>query len=152
MTKLRKEAREKGLMDQSPVEPAATIKKGGRKVASGSQKSAKGGSSETQVESDESETGVVIKMEGKLSDEEESKFDMKKNVKKSTKAQADKTIAGRVAKPRAKNSALKQNSGKGKESAVDSIENDGDTQGMTPESMPSDNGHSAVTNVETVEI
>ncbi|KAL8764487.1 MAG: hypothetical protein Q9194_007042 [Teloschistes cf. exilis] len=148
---LRKEAREKGFL---PPIAASNAKEASNPPKKGS----KGGKSQTriqtQVESDESESGVDIKMEGKLSDEEESKFDVKKNVKKSTKAQADKTIAGRVAKPRAKSSSLKQNPGKGKEFAMDSIENDGDTQGMTPESMPSDNGHSDVNihGVETAEI
>ncbi|KAL9576204.1 MAG: hypothetical protein Q9212_007298 [Teloschistes hypoglaucus] len=154
MTKLRKEAREKGLMEQSPSEPAVATKKGGRKTASGKQKSAKGGTSETQVESDESETGVHVKMEGGFSDDEDTKIAMKKGVKKSTKADDEKVIAGRVSKPRAKKTTPRKKSAKATDLANDSIHHNEDTQGMTPESMASEIGHSDMKNVEveTVEV
>ncbi|KAL8685980.1 MAG: hypothetical protein Q9218_007425 [Villophora microphyllina] len=130
---LRKQAQEKGIVPAVSVPNAKGTTKSRKKGA-------KGAKSEVQADSDASETGVDVKMEGKLSDEEKIKPAVKKMGKGSKKSGDDKIITGRVTKPRAKASAPNKKAAKAKNSTEhtdDNKDHDGDAtagkQGMTPE-------------------
>ncbi|KAI4198386.1 MAG: hypothetical protein LQ350_005323 [Teloschistes chrysophthalmus] len=145
---LRKEARDKGFLPPVAASNAKEASNTPKKASKGAKSQIQ---TQTQDESDASETGVDVKMEGGASDEEHTKFGVKKDVKKSTKAKDDKVIAARVSKPRAKKSNPKKTAAKGTDVANDSIDHNGDTKGMTPESMTSENGHSDMKNFDEAE-
>lgn len=157
MAKLRKESRDKGLMEPSATEPAAASKKIGGISTGASQQSAKGVMAETQVDSDESEIGVNVKKEEAIEDDE--KPAIKKNAKELTKAKGEKTITGRVSKPRAQSSTPKKKPGKAKQSNKNTGESTGQDEnaavgkhGMTPESMASNNDYTEANGMQATDV
>lgn len=133
MTKLRKEARDKGLLDSPPVAPRPATQKSSSKATATSKQIMKS----TNVRSFDESSDASVKTEGTLSGEESGKPSVKEEAHGPSAAKANnKVISGRVTKsgkaPRqSKVSKAKDEDGNNAGNVV---------QNLTPEeSMASDN-------------